>query len=555
MLGIKLLLKNGQTPLVNLTGLYVIWWDELMGKPKGKSYSATTNTSGELILDITAATRLSAGQFGYLLVRHPGLPEPAFFGKVAIEVIAGGTPLFTTKKSRWTKPLDWPALTVPDASSQFLEANYAVFGPETFEDNLVKLYTHSAVDVDWGDGVIESYAADTFLSHAYDYTSVNLSGPTTEGFKVATITVTPQAGYQLTGLNFSTVTTTGAFSDYTAGKAVSQAWLELVITSPHLTTLVLPRDTAPTFCPRLARIHIGQNALITFEELFYKLYSLESVELDYKLDSASCYYMFGYCYSLKEVILPNPLITPSVQYLFRYCHSLHDVDIETTATNVEDMFNWCRSLETLNLVFNNANPHTPLPQPGPLWSVRLISTAMTNGLNLFSGQFALREVSLHLPNLINTDNMFEDCWCLEKIPPLSLDGSIVPYPTSLNLFHNCYNLKEFPDHVTITQSQGMFVNCRSALQIPAYDFTADTSTTTLQFSNMNYLVKVACRPLPGNKDIDLRQSALHKTALEEILNNLPDITGSTTRTLYISHCPGYSQIDTSIAAAKNWTVA
>lgn len=98
------------------------------------------------------------------------------------------------------RPGDWLSLPTLLSTEQKIVCLFAVYEGL----NYIAFRCTGAITVDWGDGVVENIATNTNATHSYDYTNAALNGTlTTDGFKQAIITITPQAGQTLSTVTFN----------------------------------------------------------------------------------------------------------------------------------------------------------------------------------------------------------------------------------------------------------------------------------------------------------------------------------------------------------------
>ena len=99
----------------------------------------------------------------------------------------------------WIRPVEW--LPLPDNIDgvQKVSILNAVFDTDS---EFVAFTCAGAYTVDWGDGVVENFANSVKAEHKYYYADVDLNSDTvsTFGYKQCIITITPQAGQNLTSI-------------------------------------------------------------------------------------------------------------------------------------------------------------------------------------------------------------------------------------------------------------------------------------------------------------------------------------------------------------------
>jgi len=170
--------------------------------------------------------------------------------------------------------------------------------------------------VDWGDGsATEDYAANTTTAtHSYNFTTLT-SDLTSEGYKQALITITPQVSNNITSFSYNT----GTISKYAVNwYGVQQA-------------------------------AVGENNISDFTEMFYYCYSLTTIpELDTS-SGTNFGSMFYYCYSLTTIPELDTSSGTDFSNMFYGCYSLQTIPLLDTSSgeNFSNMFQSCSSLTTI----------------------------------------------------------------------------------------------------------------------------------------------------------------------------------------------------------------
>jgi hypothetical protein len=109
-------------------------------------------------------------------------------------------PFDTSEPPDWIRPADWLELDTPLDTEERFTALVAVYNRT---ENYCAFVAEGDYTVDWGDGTVEDYVAGATAYHQYNFSNVELDGTlTSEGFKQAILTITPQAENSLTLLDF-----------------------------------------------------------------------------------------------------------------------------------------------------------------------------------------------------------------------------------------------------------------------------------------------------------------------------------------------------------------
>lgn len=395
-------------------------------------------------------------------------------------------------------------------------------------------------------------------------------------YKIAVVTITPQAANDLTSVNFLIKhNETGLVSGYSSG------WLDIAIAAPSCINLVIGGSSTSVRHMMLERVRINQLGNITdFGDLFYNIYNLRSVVIaDTITTLTDTNSMFFGCYSIVSVPLFDTSSVTNMNYMFRDCRSLTSVPLFDTssAQYMTGMFYLCYSITSfpafdtssaldVSSMFYGCNSITTIPAIDTssavimssmfnacesLVSIPLIDTSSaTTVQSMFSGCNALRFVPpLNTSSATNMATMFYNCYALEAVP--LLDTSLATRMESM--FYNCYKLKSLPllDTSSAQNMSGMFYRCYALESIPALTTTSVTSSTNFNnvFFNCYNLARIEAKDF--NYTFSVASCKLSAAALDEIYTNLPTTTG---QTITVSGNYGIAGDDPTIATAKGWTV-
>jgi surface protein len=357
--------------------------------------------------------------------------------------------------SGWVRNAAWPALTIPGESEQKVTGLYAVYPPISgTEISWVAFLFQGAYTVDWGDGSsTEDVASNVKAEHQFVYSGcysaavdinsavagttyyIESLGDTTQDdwntlagtsgrtwgigdgftaavagstlanttgtistvpYRVATVTITPQAAQNLTTVNLSQNTNTKTRNPQGAG------WLELALSVPNCTSLVL-RGPNSVEHRVVEQVTIVAHNTTNMTSMFSNCSSLQSVPLFNTASVTNMQSMFGGCSSLQSVPLFNTASVTNMQSMFNGCASLQQVPLFNTAsvTNMSSMFNGCTSLQQVPL-FNTAS-----------------ATAMSS---MFNGCTSLQQVPLFNTSSATAMNtMFQSCASLRYAAASSAD--------------------------------------------------------------------------------------------------------------------------------------
>ena len=117
-------------------------------------------------------------------------------------------------------PISWLPMPVIPETDEKCHVLVAVYDCGT---NFIALSAQGAYTVDWGDGVVEDFASNVTAEHNYSYSNVNLSNTSESeyGYKQAMITIKPQAGNNITTIDF--------FKKHSSLSASDNAYLQPIL--------------------------------------------------------------------------------------------------------------------------------------------------------------------------------------------------------------------------------------------------------------------------------------------------------------------------------------
>lgn len=394
----------------------------------------------------------------------------------------------------WVRPSDWLEMPSFTAGEQKVAILMAIFDNET---NAVAFYNSGAYTVDWGDGTTTNHAASSQAEKVYDYASISSSTLSTRGYKQVLITITPQAGQNLTSLNLRQVHSTIK----TGTNPLPRNYLDVQISAPNCTALALGDQTNNSFAvPLCERVEIKEIGNITSTAgLCAYHYSLQSFSMPVKASVTQTSNMFQECRLLREV--QNAVFTgaTNTSYTFKDCTNLVKVTGNFSAsTNISFMFQSCLNLREIDATFSSQITICIFAFLN-CWSLKDIpsfnlSNSCTSTANLFEGCRAITSApDLNMLAVTNASNMFKDCVVLEVVPNLTIGTALL---TTDTMFQGCYSLREIPlfNTANVTSlsnwiSGGLFKDCVNLQKVPALD-TSKTTTFAQVFSGCMALEEV-----------------------------------------------------------------
>jgi hypothetical protein len=258
----------------------------------------------------------------------------------------------------WQRPASWLPMPTVTGSEQIVATLFPVFDTSV---NVVSFVLDDACVVDWGDGIVENFAAGSEATHNYIYSNIPSSTNTPFGYRQALIKITPQSGGTLNGILL------GGFDD---GEG---EYLDIVASGPSLFlygTSGLPRlqhikvlclADMIINCANLISLECGFNTFSTSSTASIrfnsnpKLKYISNFSTGSKTDFSN---MFNGCSSLERIPDINFSLATNMSGCFRGCSSLTYVPAITLsggACNFNNCFNGCSSLQSLNITGSATN--------------------------------------------------------------------------------------------------------------------------------------------------------------------------------------------------------
>jgi hypothetical protein len=579
--GISIKLHTNTTPLANQTGLSCLWWDTTIvanfDYPLGKTAVATTNATGDLILDLTRVSGLAIGGIGYLVVRKENAtPQDAlvFQGQVTVSNITGGTTL--TLNTGWVRPADWPAINdLHTPGENRFEGLYAVYkdgpNPCAFHFTAVDGYT-----VQWGDGTPnDAIASGVKVEHLFNY---NNCPPSSErGISDAractfqdsgdTVTLNSHGFANGAEIAFSVITTTTGITIYTrywvrdvttntfkAAATFSGAAITLTTDGTGSVYIPIYRVAVIKVTPTTANDFTGCNLAQAVTSMVVTAYSTRWLDMYLNAPALTSFVLrtssliatdlerfncpqwnvtntntlFANCYSLEQVWF-DISISNNWASIFLGCYSLHVIPPANTSlvSTFNSAFRDCRSLRTIPA---------------------LNLTNSSNFGNMFNGCLGLNALpAMNIPLADGAGSMFSGCNALTGVPSITTTTAFL---TANNMFNLCFELASIPHFNTSasTDFTNFATSCVSLATIPQLQVGAATTYATM-FSGCKSL---QTGTLSGTKEnITYPAMLLSGTALDAIYTGLATVVG---KTIIVTGNYGTATHTPSIATAKGWTV-
>lgn len=341
----------------------------------------------------------------------------------------------------------WTPLPTVNSNDQKLVGAFAVYNND---GNYVSVTCSGNYTVDWGDGTTTNAFAGNRASK--QYTASTYSGLTTQsdffGYKTVIITITPQAGQNLTSVSLNE---RHPYYDFLSSSSLTPGvnWLDIKMAGSNVSTLRLGNNGS--IFSTNARLHnlelfeyVGSNSLTSCSALFHNLTNLKRVTAFTTSGSVTAMdNMFLNCTALISV--------PSL--------------VTNNVTSMSAMFEECRSL-----------PNIPNMDTGNV----------TTMARMFSGCSSLRYIpNMNTSKVTAMNNMFSDCSSLERIPALDT-GNVTNFTRMFGSVQSTYfgvscPIKTIPflDTSKGTTFDSMFLNCSYLEEVPHLDLRAATTLASM----------------------------------------------------------------------------
>lgn len=322
----------------------------------------------------------------------------------------------------YDRPSDWLDIdSLVSVGDQKIVGLFAVFQENS---NVVAFRCQGAYQVDWGDGTITTHASNTTAQYSYTYSSISPSTDCVRGYRQVIITITPQAGQNLTLFNCSLYRYSTRTWNYV------EQWLDVKMSAPNLTSFSFNGGSSKYLFMLEKFVYVGTTSLTSLQAFMYANRSLRHFEV--------------------------PSITGSYQTIINFCTNLEYFDHDFSgATSFVNAF----AGSGLRYLSGNFSSATSL------------STAFQTAQSL---------MNVNITNIpgVTCDNMFYQCYSIRKA---NLTGT----PTSaLRMFYYCRSLETPPDGLTcssITNAGEMFIQCSALKRNLAAAFSSCTNMSSMYY--------------------------------------------------------------------------
>ena len=339
----------------------------------------------------------------------------------------------------------------------------------------------------WGETVIEPIKAE----HRYSYNAVSAASRCSRGYRQVIVTITPQAGANLTMVDLSPRHSSISQDD------ASAPWLDLALNLPlaeggaSIVFCGYERYSTYDYLGSVERITIHDaGGASNFGWLLYyagalRVFQLHRAEALEEMDG-----MFCYCHALEHVQLPPLPHVTTASEAFYECTSLRQLNLEGMASlsDASYLVYGCNLLKQLRLA--GITSLTSLewacqeaPELERVWIED--AEALESTANLFYNCRSLRQVVISGAERIEQmGGMFQYCSALEIAPELHTAEVVDMH----EMFAYCTSLRHVPQYDTanVTTMESMFSGCQALETIPPFD-TRKVTTMRWMFSSCTTL--------------------------------------------------------------------
>jgi surface protein len=341
----------------------------------------------------------------------------------------------------------------------------------------------------WGETVIEPIKAE----HRYSYNTVSAASRCSWGYRQVIVTITPQAGANLTMVDLSPQHSSISQDD------ASAPWLDLALNLPRAeggaSIVFCGYERYSTYVQLPPLPHVT-----TASEAFYECTSLRQLKLEGMASLSDASHLVYGCNLLKQLRLAGITSLTSLEWACQEAPDLERVWIEDAEAleSTANLFYKRRSLR--QVVITGAER---IEQMGGMFlycsalevAPELHTAEVVDMHEMFANCTSLRHVPQYdTANVTTMESMFSGCRALETIPPFDTRK----VTTMRWMFSSCTTLSRLPrlDLRALETMEGMFSGCYGLITLPLLN-TEAVQTMTYTFSGCYGLMNLPALPL-GN---------------------------------------------------------
>lgn len=355
----------------------------------------------------------------------------------------------------WIRPSEWISVPTPATGSEVVNILYGVYdsGP-----NFLSIQASSTFSVNWGDGSSQSVSSGSSVRKEFLFGSYSSGTLTSDGFRQALVTVTPNTPGTFTSFNLN-----GRHS-YQGTNYHRPNILEIKMSGRNLTSI----GTYTQFDKLTNFEFVGTHSISSLTSVFSGIKGLRKFKMDCRgVTNTSS--MFSSSINLREVDITNLQTSTNMSSMFSACYSLNTLPVINAAScsTMASMFQSCVNLEESPILINTSNVTT--------------TSSMFNSCTLLK-----RVNSFTCSSVTDMSLMFQNCYLLQTIPLLDT-ARVSNFNYTFGSTGVAMQLQYIPllNTASASNMSFMFNNCRSLISdrrnkgIPLFD----TSSAT----NMSYM--------------------------------------------------------------------
>ena len=219
----------------------------------------------------------------------------------------------------WERPGDWLALPTVNNGDQKICLLVAIWNTT---NNFLAFTISGACTVDWGDGSApQNVASGVKAEKSIAWADISSSTVTSLGYRQAIVTITPQAGQNLTSLNFTVRHSTPSTQH-------SDGLLDVRLSAPFATSITFDTNSNISHNYMEQVEIIGTTAITTCSAMFRNLRALSSiVGTAWTANVIDFSSMFNGCLSLASVPALDTSAGTNFSSMFSGCSSLASVEL------------------------------------------------------------------------------------------------------------------------------------------------------------------------------------------------------------------------------------
>ncbi len=477
-------------------------------------------------------------------------------GKFHLPILSGSSSGGNLTPEPYVRPVDWLSIdSLVNSGDQKVVILTAVFE----ESNFVAVQCQGNYTVNWGDGTVTNYSSNTIAYYQYDWNYSGFSGTTTSrGYKQTIITITPQAGQNLTLVRLNI-----KHNQTNLTNAYTNPWLDIKMSGSLISTLTIGTTAAADPLPKLLEQFdwIGSNNLTNVNNMFNSASALKQVKNLNTSTSNNFISFFAQCYELEHIPFFDTSNGTTFNSMFLNCYKLKSVPLYNFSNGIQfsSTFSNCVSIvefPNFNCISGNLFSNMFDGCRSMLKNPSLVMNTSSKGLGgMFVNCFSMIEfVNINTGNGTIYSQMFQNCSSLQKIPTTINTTTTSNNVGFVSMFQNCYNLETAPN---IDLSKGgdcsnLFNACLSISEFPSYNFSSVT-TLASTFAGCNALKRLPVMTI-GTSITSFATTFNNCFSLEEApnwnLQNATNVTNMFNNCINLRKVPAYNLSTVNTASAS-----